>query len=795
MTVSSPKKKKKNVSKGSIHEKESIKLLVCTANLGNAKPDAASWDAWIPKDGRIIQPSIPVRMTPPLKRRGVGRTKSEEGNTIMAKQGEESASSSPKKSNPRQRKQQSSQEASAFSLQRKNGIRPSIQRNLSDPDLRTKNRREEQEAIQEEEDYHKWLQTQQQQNEDDEYEKFLQQQHQQHQQHSQEADETFEALKDHDTEKVFVGEAVASGRLPSLPVVPPSCSTDDSTSLDSNHFPAFSDADSVASDDLDQSDDSDDKFGGSWVPKSTRKSFSTSSAVLAPSKTAKDVAEQTSPTNNSVNNYNNQNEFFDIIVIGMQEATFELKEKKGKKHKKKKDDNKKPKSWEKSIKKKKKSNSGTSNTFDGMQTIQEGKASKHKTTLSSNSVHSNDNSEEGLETDDDDSIDSLSSSDDEEDNFVLLHDDGTVSVVDSHARLIKNSNNEYVLEDEDKYTRKTTSKGLQKLLAKGTSIAGKKIVKVGFKAGKFGFQASKKVGKAGFDTALKTAAAIDTYGGGGKDHTKRPVPSIVRLSPTNFDDDDVGGWTDTDTIHYRLEAVQIPGYKRTCSYQLGEMRLMIYVRMTGGDSVVKSVELESIKYQATGIGGLLANKGGIIAEVLINRSTRLSFLTAHLEAHEGEQHFQARLTSFQDILIGAGHKYYDATQSSHYSFVMGDLNFRTKLSNVNPDRQIQMTHDMAAKKKWHLLNEYDELREALSTKKCLVGYETPYCNFNPTFKVARHDGYTYNPKRSPSYTDRILFKSSDQLDCLEPFIYEPVESFVTSDHKPIRSECRRCCDL
>ena len=71
------------------------------------------------------------------------------------------------------------------------------------------------------------------------------------------------------------------------------------------------------------------------------------------------------------------------------------------------------------------------------------------------------------------------------------------------------------------------------------------------------------------------------------------------------------GWTDTDTIHYRLEAEQIPGFKRACSYQLGEMRLMIYVRLASSGSneaVIKSVELESVKYQATGIGGMLANK-------------------------------------------------------------------------------------------------------------------------------------------------------------------------------------------
>lgn len=41
-----------------------------------------------------------------------------------------------------------------------------------------------------------------------------------------------------------------------------------------------------------------------------------------------------------------------------------------------------------------------------------------------------------------------------------------------------------------------------------------------------------------------------------------------------------------------------------------------------------------VSAQNTGRAGL-ANKGGIVAELMINGTTRLSFLTAHLEAHEG----------------------------------------------------------------------------------------------------------------------------------------------------------------
>jgi len=50
---------------------------------------------------------------------------------------------------------------------------------------------------------------------------------------------------------------------------------------------------------------------------------------------------------------------------------------------------------------------------------------------------------------------------------------------------------------------------------------------------------------------------------------------------------------------------------------------------------------------------------------------------------------------------------------------------------------------------WNSLNEGDELAMALRKKECLVGFTTLPCNFPPTFKVARVEGYQYNEKRTP----------------------------------------------
>ena len=50
---------------------------------------------------------------------------------------------------------------------------------------------------------------------------------------------------------------------------------------------------------------------------------------------------------------------------------------------------------------------------------------------------------------------------------------------------------------------------------------------------------------------------------------------------------------------------------------------------------------------------------------------------------------------------------------------------------------------------WEALNAGDELAMALMKKECLAGFATLPCNFPPTFKVARCEGYEYNEKRTP----------------------------------------------
>jgi hypothetical protein len=287
----------------------------------------------------------------------------------------------------------------------------------------------------------------------------------------------------------------------------------------------------------------------------------------------------------------------------------------------------------------------------------------------------------------------------------------------------------------------------------------------------------------------KTLSAIQTLSTS-RDYISKETASAMKLSSKLTSSSMVGTpekaqWLGGTLALHMLMAERLPSYERVVSFQRGEMRLEILAHQTN-----TTVQVVHVAAQNTGRAGL-ANKGGIVAELLVNGRTRLSFLTAHLEAHEGMAKYQTRVSTIADILSGTKHHQHDCSQTAHYSFVMGDLNFRTEMPNhaeLDEEQHKQIVRDMVARKDWDALNKIDELQRALKSKECLVGYHTLFCNFPPTFKVERQVGYEYIDKRRPSYTDRILWKTNHGYETkLRPLIYEPIDEFSSSDHKPVRA--------
>ena len=245
---------------------------------------------------------------------------------------------------------------------------------------------------------------------------------------------------------------------------------------------------------------------------------------------------------------------------------------------------------------------------------------------------------------------------------------------------------------------------------------------------------------------------------------------------------------DPNTVLVRnmLKNILGPRYVSLVEQQRGQMRLYVFAL----DNVAPFIEDIKCSGANTGLGNVLANKGRIVISLTYLR-TRLTFLSAHLAAHEGESFFQSRCDNVYDILKGS--KTFDLTNlsdtalTSHHMFVFGDLNFRTNFEGHDADDNVNRALDLIKKEDFETLYGYDELHKAVLDGSLLVDFQTLPCNFHPTFKVERKKDFVYKKQRTPSYTDRILFKSAEGLGArLESTAYEPCVDFITSDHKPIR---------
>ncbi|KAL7574301.1 hypothetical protein ACA910_012544 [Epithemia clementina (nom. ined.)] len=318
--------------------------------------------------------------------------------------------------------------------------------------------------------------------------------------------------------------------------------------------------------------------------------------------------------------------------------------------------------------------------------------------------------------------------------------------------------------------------------------------------------------------------------------TKTDIATNASNTSTTTTSSNVKG--DSARLYALLQLILGSFYIPVAEKQRGQMRLVIFAHV---DRVFPHVSDITILCENTGVAGVLANKGGIVIGFTYRQSTRISFCSCHLAAHEGDFYYEQRCHDLMEILnatalmsnsnsnqhnhnpnkpmsqhsqppqqqqqqhhMSLPQQCIDVTLSSHHMFLLGDLNFRTRFSKVaessNKDApggasstssssspvaqafELIRQGDFAT-----LYYQHDELYAGLTKGDLLVEFqETMPCLFPPTFKVFRGvPGIVYKGKRTPSYTDRILYRSACP-ELLTPLAYEPCLNFTSSDHKPVR---------
>ncbi|KAG7161708.1 Inositol polyphosphate 5-phosphatase E-like [Homarus americanus] len=167
--------------------------------------------------------------------------------------------------------------------------------------------------------------------------------------------------------------------------------------------------------------------------------------------------------------------------------------------------------------------------------------------------------------------------------------------------------------------------------------------------------------------------------------------------------------------------------------------------------------------------------------------TRMLFINSHLTAHEEKQAY--RIQNFRNItrsldlprILPHRHKHKDVTHRYDCVFWLGDLNFRLA---VNRDHVFERLKNAGPEAYQHLL-QWDQLSQARRKGEAFTEFEEGPITFAPTFKYdPGTDHYdTSSKQRVPSYTDRILFKSTrGAVTC---YSYDSCSLFKTSDHKPV----------
>lgn len=191
---------------------------------------------------------------------------------------------------------------------------------------------------------------------------------------------------------------------------------------------------------------------------------------------------------------------------------------------------------------------------------------------------------------------------------------------------------------------------------------------------------------------------------------------------------------------------------------------------------VSKVDAETV---ATGIMGLMGNKGGVAIRLQIH-NTSICFVNSHLAAHTEE--FERRNQDYRDILSKLEFNGADGSFgiTEHDAvFWLGDLNYRVS------DMESDVVRKLADEGKYKELLAKDQLNKQRSEKKCFRGFMEGDIKFKPTYKYdPGTDNWDTSEKgRAPAWCDRILWRGKN----VKQLEYRSHNKLKISDHKPVSS--------
>lgn len=206
---------------------------------------------------------------------------------------------------------------------------------------------------------------------------------------------------------------------------------------------------------------------------------------------------------------------------------------------------------------------------------------------------------------------------------------------------------------------------------------------------------------------------------------------------------------------------------------IASMALFFFVKKSQVSKVTQVYGLS----KKTGLGGMTANKGACAVRFEFG-STSFALVTSHLAAGTGA--VVERYNDYLTIMLGLTFtRNYKLADHDHVLW-FGDLNYRILLPN-------DYCRNLVTAGAFDELLAADQLVLEMSQKGAFSGFSEEPITFYPTYKFDKgtSDYDTSEKQRVPSWTDRIVYRSTVDASHLRQVSYHSIMDFFLSDHKPV----------
>ncbi|CAB3403667.1 unnamed protein product [Caenorhabditis bovis] len=191
----------------------------------------------------------------------------------------------------------------------------------------------------------------------------------------------------------------------------------------------------------------------------------------------------------------------------------------------------------------------------------------------------------------------------------------------------------------------------------------------------------------------------------------------------------------------------------------------------GKKSIIPFIKRIDFRFARNTMGGLTGHKGSIGVRIQLRSPYSIVFVDSHF-VHDAAA-YQKRIAQYHTNRVCS----FPDDSSVRATFWFGDLNFRLEEETSTVIRKIK------AKSYLDLLDSREQLKRAIIEEEAFSGYSEQSISFPPTYRMFM--GTTeHDPKRTPSWCDRVLFKGSS----VSPEEYCSIEDALASDHLPVRAK-------